>query len=288
MADHRGGKRVATRRDRAASAPVAPAPASHSGKRRAAKPSRSKGLAGFASAPSRIGFVAIAVAATGAIGLGPGGVTLVSQNLQDYSAQANVLNGTSAVASNADRTAAVSRSSSRTALEGASEQELLAAAEELSAEREEALAALAEDAEKFAAFVAKNAWQLPITSGVYNLTARYGEYGLWSSMHTGLDFAAPYGTRITAVASGIVTFADYDGAYGNRVAVTLENGTEIWYCHMSEIGVELGDTVIAGQQVGNVGTTGHTTGAHLHLEVRPGAGDPVDPYDALIYHGVQP
>jgi murein DD-endopeptidase MepM/ murein hydrolase activator NlpD len=232
--------------------------------------------------------VAIAVAATGAIGLGPGGVTLVSQNLQDYSAQANVLNGTSAVASNADRTAALSRSSSRSALEGASEQELLAAAEELSAQREEELATLAKDAEKFAAFVAKNAWQLPITPGVYNLTARYGEYGLWSSMHTGLDFAAPYGTRITAVASGIVTFADYDGAYGNRVAVTLENGTEIWYCHMSEIVAEVGETIISGQQVGNVGTTGHTTGAHLHLEVRPGAGDPVDPYDALIYHGVQP
>ena len=173
-------------------------------------------------------------------------------------------------------------------LAGASDSELVAAAEQQAAEREQALSKLKKDAEKYAAFVAKNAWQLPIPAGVYHLTARFGEYGLWSGMHTGLDFAAPTGTPIVSIANGTVTFTGYDGSYGNKVVVTLENGTEIWYCHMSAIAVHDGQSVVGGQQVGNVGSTGHTTGPHLHLEVRPGAGDPVDPYQALVYHGVTP
>ncbi len=70
--------------------------------------------------------------------------------------------------------------------------------------------------------------------------------------------------------------------------LTLEDGTEIWYCHQSAFNVSVGDTVRAGELIGYVGSTGHVTGPHLHLEVRPGGGDPVDPDAALRQHGVTP
>ena len=120
----------------------------------------------------------------------------------------------------------------------------------------------------------------------YHLTARFGMAGgLWSSNHTGLDFAAPTGTPIFAVANGVITETGSAGAYGNRTIETLADGTEIWYCHQNSIGVQVGQAVIGGQQIGEVGSTGNTTGPHLHLEVRPGAGDPVDPDQALVFHG---
>ena len=116
----------------------------------------------------------------------------------------------------------------------------------------------------------------------------YGEYGLWSSYHTGLDFNGNDGDPIKSIANGVVTFVGYDGAYGNKTIVTLEDGTEIWYCHQSAFNVSEGQTVRAGEIIGAVGSTGHVTGSHLHVEVRPGGGDPVDPYAAFVVHGVTP
>jgi murein DD-endopeptidase MepM/ murein hydrolase activator NlpD len=130
---------------------------------------------------------------------------------------------------------------------------------------------------------------LPVQPGVYHLTARFGEYSyLWSNMHTGLDFAAPTGTPIMAVAGGTITDVGYSGAYGNRTIETLPDGTELWYCHQNEFGTEVGATVKPGQVIGYIGSTGNVTGPHLHLEVHPGGGDPVDPYTALEVHGLQP
>ena len=80
----------------------------------------------------------------------------------------------------------------------------------------------------------------------------------------------------------------YDGSYGNKTVITLDDGTELWFCHQSAFAVEDGDVVRAGEVIGYVGSTGNTTGSHLHLEVRPGAGDPVDPYAAMLVHGLQP
>jgi murein DD-endopeptidase MepM/ murein hydrolase activator NlpD len=91
-----------------------------------------------------------------------------------------------------------------------------------------------------------------------------------------------------AVANGVVASTGYDGSYGNKTVVTLEDGTELWFCHQTSFGVSEGDVVRAGQVIGSVGSTGHVTGPHLHLEVRPGGGDPVDPYEALVVHGLQP
>ncbi len=172
-------------------------------------------------------------------------------------------------------------------MQDAADARLKAAAEEQAAERNAELKSLGKAAEQRASEIAKNQWHLP-TSG-YRLTARFGMAGgLWSSNHTGLDFATPSGTPIVAVANGVITETGSAGAYGNQTVQTLDDGTEIWYCHQTEIGVNVGDRVIGGQQIGTVGSTGNSTGPHLHLEVRPGGGDPVDPYQALVFHGVTP
>jgi murein DD-endopeptidase MepM/ murein hydrolase activator NlpD len=154
---------------------------------------------------------------------------------------------------------------------------------------------LAADAEVKAAVgkeikkAALNRWVLPVTG--YHLTARFGQRsGLWSTVHTGLDFAGPSGSTIVAVTSGTVVSADYEGAYGNRTVIRLNDGsnTELWYCHQSQFGVKVGEQVSAGQPIGFTGSTGNVTGPHLHLEVHPGGGPAVDPYAELIAHDVTP
>ncbi|NRQ49808.1 M23 family metallopeptidase [Aeromicrobium stalagmiti] len=134
-------------------------------------------------------------------------------------------------------------------------------------------------------------WVLPVTG--YNITARFGQRsGLWSTTHTGLDFAGPAGSTIVSIAAGTVKSTGYEGAYGNRTVITLTNGpdagTDIWYCHQSNIAVSPGDTVGAGDIIGYTGSTGNVTGPHLHLEVHPNGGGPVDPYTALVEHNVTP
>ena len=128
-------------------------------------------------------------------------------------------------------------------------------------------------------------WSLPVTG--YRLTGRFGSAGgPWSSTHTGLDFAAPSGTPLLAVADGVVTEAAYDGAFGYKTVVRLEDGTEVWYCHQDQISVSVGESLSAGEVLGYIGTTGNTTGAHLHLEMHPAGGDPVDPYGELAAHDI--
>ena len=147
-----------------------------------------------------------------------------------------------------------------------------------------ALAELTAAAEAQAKLLAQDLWQYPLSS--VNITATFGQYGLWSSYHTGLDFNGNSGDSISSMTNGVVTEASYDGAYGNKTVVTLEDGTEIWYCHQTSFGVSVGDTVRPGEIIGTVGATGHVTGSHLHVEVRPGGGDPVDPYAAMQQHGL--
>ena len=119
-------------------------------------------------------------------------------------------------------------------------------------------------------------WQLPVAA--YHLTGRFGAASsLWSSTHTGLDFAAPEGTPLVAIAPGTVVSAEPDGAFGNKTVVRLEDGTELWYCHQSAFVAEPGQRVDPGTPIGRVGSTGNVTGPHLHLEVRPSGDRPVDP-----------
>ncbi len=110
--------------------------------------------------------------------------------------------------------------------------------------------------------------QSPIEGG-YDLTARYGASGgYWSGgVHTGLDFACPSGTDVSAAASGTVVEAGYDGAYGNRVVIEHEDGYTTTYNHLSDIDVSVGQEVSTGDHIGDVGTTGNVTGPHLHFEV---------------------
>ncbi len=197
--------------------------------------------------------------------------------------------GTPAAAALGARVSRVSRDSSRQAIEDTVKIGLKDPETGQAREENAELAKLAALAEKAAGKLAENAWHLPVATGAYHLTAGFGECSsLWAHCHTGLDFAAPQGTPILAVANGTVTETGWAGAYGNRTIMTLEDGTELWYCHQSAFGVRPGDQPLAGQPIGFVGSTGNTTGPHLHLEVRPGGGDPVNPRQALIVHGVTP
>ena len=97
-------------------------------------------------------------------------------------------------------------------------------------------------------------------------------------MHTGIDYAAPQGTRVLAPSDGVVSFRGWKGGYGNAVMVTHDNGMETLYGHLSAFisGVDVGTRVNAGTVIGLVGSTGHSTGPHLHYEVRIN-GQPVNP-----------
>ena len=130
-------------------------------------------------------------------------------------------------------------------------------------------------------------WVLPVAG--YHLTARFGmSSGLWSHNHTGLDFAAPEGTEIRAIGPGTVTSSAYDGAYGNKTEIRVDDGTVLWFCHQSGTEVSVGQRVSQGELIGYVGSTGNVTGPHLHLEVHPGGGDPIDPEAWLPEHGLHP
>ena len=283
MSNHRADRRAVTRSPR-----VAASRGTHAGRRKTL-------LRGVPSAPTLVGLGALALAAAGALSTGaPHGPTsqLTAGSVITDAGHASALTGTSDIASGAAmqrRERAVSRDSERQALQDAADAHLQQAAEKQAKERNAALAALAASAQKQAGLIARDAWQLPVTPGTYQLTSRFGECSaLWSHCHTGLDFAAPQGTPIHAVANGTISQTAWAGAYGNRTIETLPDGTELWYCHQSAFGVKPGEKVSAGQPIGAVGATGNVTGPHVHLEVRPGAGDPVDPYTALVAHGLKP
>lgn len=160
----------------------------------------------------------------------------------------------------------------------------MAAAERQAKERAALLADYAAQAAAQSAKIERNRWTLPVA--YVALTARFGDYGLWANLHTGLDFNGAEGDPVYSVANGTVTAVGYDGSYGNKTVVTLEDGTEIWYAHQSTLLVDLGEEVRGGEQIGTIGSTGNVTGSHLHLEVRPGGADPVDPFLVLASKGL--
>lgn len=98
------------------------------------------------------------------------------------------------------------------------------------------------------------------------ITSRFGRRS--SGTHTGLDIATSTGTPIKAAASGTVTFAGTKGSYGKLVVVDHGNGVQTYYAHCNSIAVSAGQTVSQGQTISTVGSTGNSTGPHLHLEVR--------------------
>ena len=107
---------------------------------------------------------------------------------------------------------------------------------------------------------------LPVTG---TISSRYGVSSrIRKSNHTGLDIAATTGTQIKVMADGVVTNASYSGSYGNLVKVDHGNGVETWYAHTSKMYVKKGQEVKAGDEIATVGSTGNSTGPHLHLEIR--------------------
>ena len=107
---------------------------------------------------------------------------------------------------------------------------------------------------------------LPVTG---TISSRYGVSSkIRVSTHTGLDIAATTGTPIKVVADGTATFAAYSGSYGYLVKVDHGNGVETWYGHTSKMLVKEGQAVKAGDTIALVGSTGNSTGPHLHFEVR--------------------
>lgn len=101
--------------------------------------------------------------------------------------------------------------------------------------------------------------------------------------HHGIDLASPLGSPIRASAAGRVVFAGERGGYGNLVVVDHGDGTKTRYAHCQRIDVEVGEAVEAGQAIAAVGSTGRSTGPHLHFEVRR-EDQPVDPSDWLARH----
>lgn len=155
--------------------------------------------------------------------------------------------------------------------------------EERERERREREAAeeAAEEAARLEALRPKFA--LPVEQA--SVTTYFGEVGpYWMSTHTGIDFAGGYGTPVMAATDGHVT-AQWNDSYGNMVILTAEDGTETWYTHLDSAAYSSG-YVQAGTVIGYAGSTGNSTGPHLHFEVRPGGGDPIDPLTWLREQGL--
>ena len=136
------------------------------------------------------------------------------------------------------------------------------------AQVEEKVAELIEEDEKS---------KLPNINGIFlavtpvsgMITSRYGAVSsIRSGAHTGTDIATKSGTPIKAVASGTVTFAEKSGPYGNLIKISHGNGVETWYGHCSKLYAVVGQEVEAGDVIAAVGSTGNSTGPHLHLEIR--------------------
>ena len=127
-------------------------------------------------------------------------------------------------------------------------------------------------------------WPLP---GQYNLSSLYGSRKHpvtgKANNHTGIDVPAPSGTPIQACKSGVVTTSTYNNSYGNYVVVSHSDGTSTLYAHMSRRNASKGQTVSQGQVIGYVGTTGSSTGNHLHLEIRVNGSrrDPINYFQSL-------
>jgi len=152
-------------------------------------------------------------------------------------------------------------------------------------EAAEAAAAAARIAAKKAAEAARPDWVPPLTS--YRMSAGFGQSSyLWRNRHTGQDLSAPHGTPVRSVADGRIISCGWDGAYGQKLAVEHHDGTVSWYAHLSSYERTSGP-VKAGEVIGRVGSTGNSTGSHLHLEIRPGNADPIEPMGWLRQRGVK-
>lgn len=145
--------------------------------------------------------------------------------------------------------------------------------------RQRSLSELVVDGKKAAEKLSRIPSVWPLLNGAGKISSRYGyrrdPINRRVRHHDGTDLAAPQGTKVRATAMGRVSFAAYDQYYGNLVKVDHGNGLETWYAHLSKITCKVGDAVDRTSLIGHVGSTGRSTGSHLHYEVRR-SGTPVD------------
>ncbi len=104
----------------------------------------------------------------------------------------------------------------------------------------------------------------------------------YRAFHTGLDLPRPYGSPVKASRDGVVIFADWRGGYGRLIILKHPGGMHTWYGHLSEIKVAVGQKVHAGDLIAKVGSTGISTGPHLHFEVRDRYGNALNPKKFLF------
>ncbi|MDT0378380.1 M23 family metallopeptidase [Streptomyces sp. DSM 42041] len=173
----------------------------------------------------------------------------------------------------------------RSAAEAAAEEAARKAAARAEREREEGERRRAARAAERAAL---HRYVAPVAGS--HVSTAYGAGGaMWSSgSHTGVDFHAASGTTVRSVAAGEVVEAGWSGAYGYNVVVRHADGTYTQYGHLSSVTVASGARVGAGDRVGLSGSTGNSSGPHLHFEVRTGPdyGSDIAPLPYLREHGV--
>lgn len=129
---------------------------------------------------------------------------------------------------------------------------------------------------------APDIWLLPVPTK-FEITTLFAVR--WGVMHWGVDMAAPCGTPYYAAHAGTVTLARMDGGYGNAIRIDHGQGIETVYGHSSKLLIKEGQHVDAGQLIGLIGTTGYSTGCHLHFEVNVN-GVHTDPMKYLLSRGV--
>ncbi|MFE9970959.1 murein hydrolase activator EnvC family protein [Streptomyces hirsutus] len=130
-------------------------------------------------------------------------------------------------------------------------------------------------------------WVAPVET--YVLSASYGSGGaLWANRHTGQDFAVPIGTPVRSVGEGKVVKVSCGGAFGIEIVVEHAGGYYTQYAHLAAVTVDQGEHVSPGQWIGQSGTSGNSTGPHLHFEVRvtPEMGSAVNPVSWLAQRGL--
>ena len=229
-----------------------------------------------------------ALAATGIVG-GLAAPSFAAENSAENSVEQTglnpVINIGNTIAAKIDAQAEAQKNAAEEAARQKAAQEAarLKAAAKAKAEREaKERAARAAERRRLNSFVA------PISNSYVSTGYKTGG-SLWSSgSHTGIDFHAASGTSVHAVGAGTVVQTGWGGAYGNQIVIKMHDGTYTQYGHLSSIGVSVGQTVTPGQQIGLSGSTGNTTGPHLHFEARttPEYGSDIDPVAYLRSHGV--
>ncbi|HEX5567183.1 MAG TPA: M23 family metallopeptidase [Streptomyces sp.] len=130
---------------------------------------------------------------------------------------------------------------------------------------------------------------VPPVRGVHHTTPYKVSGNSWSSgKHSGIDFPVVTGTPVRSVSAGTVVTAGWGGAYGNQIVIRHHDGRHTQYGHLSSLGVSPGQSVAAGQRIGLSGSTGNSTGPHLHFEARTGAfyGSDIDPVAYLRSQGI--